>query len=164
MRFYKTRRLRIISSASLLLLLTGFPVALGLMRPSTPAASEVPGFVVAYKNGMSSLGGVGYVAICFAVLFGVWLLATKRHEISLRYLNQGIRRRRNLVETSRTFAIIIGAAGLIVGSLAGFYAAIMHARPDLADRLILPFLTAELAMGGLVGGGLLYALGRINRW
>ena len=69
----------------------------------------------------------------------------------------------NLVEDARTLAVILGAAGLIIGSLAGLYAGMIHARPDLIERFPLPFLTPGLAISCLLGGGLLYAAGRIGR-
>jgi hypothetical protein len=163
MRFYKTRRLRIISGASLLLLLTGAPVLLGVMRPSEPHATDAPAALVAYARGLSSMGLAGFVALGFAALFGLLLLDQKRQKVGRIYLAPNARRYRNLVEMSRTLAVILGAAGLIVGSLAGFYAALLHARPDLATRLFLPFLTSELALGGLFVGGALYALGRLGR-
>lgn len=160
MRFYKTRRLRIISGASLLLLLTAIPVFLALTRPAHGAAGEAPELVVAYATGLSSLGLAGLVAFGLAVLFLVWLLNGQSHHVGQKYVG---RRRRDVVESLRTVAIILGSAGLIVGSLAGFYAAIMHARPDLYFRMPLPFLTAQLALACLLGGAFVYAAGRIGR-
>jgi hypothetical protein len=159
MRFYKTRRLRIISGASLLLLLTAVPVFLAITRPPPGATSEAPGFVVAYASGLSSLGIAGLVAFGLAVMFSVWLLNSQSHHVGQKYVG---RRRRDHVESLRTLAIILGSAGLIVGSLAGLYAAMMRARPDLYSSLPLPFLTAELAISCLLGGGLVYAAGRIG--
>lgn len=163
MRFYKTRRLRIISGASLLLILTGIPALLGLTRPHGSAVGEAPELVVAYTAGLSSLGLAGLVAFGFAVVFGLWLLNGQSHQIGLKYLNPSARRYRNFIESLRTLAIIGGAAGLIIGSLAGLYAAMMHARPDLYDELPLPFFTAELAFICLLGGGVVYAAGRLGR-
>jgi hypothetical protein len=163
MRFYKTRRLRIISVASLLLLLIGVPVLLGLTRPPGTSTAEAPELVLAYSRGLSSLGLAGLVSLCLAGLFALLLLADKRQQVGRKYLGQNARRRRNLIEMSRTLAIIGGASGLIVGSLAGFYAAMLHARPDIADRLSLSFLTPELALGSLLAGGALYAAGRYGR-
>lgn len=161
MRFYKTRRLRIISGASLLLLLTGIPAWLGLSRPGTSIMGDASEFALAYAEGLSSLGVAGIVAFAFAAIFSLWLLNDESHHIGTRYLG---RRRRNILESLRTVAIIFGAAGLIVGSLAGLYAAMIHARPDLYYELPLPFFTAELAYIGLLGGGLVYAIGRLGRW
>lgn len=163
MRFYKTRRLRIISVASLLLVLTGLPLAIGLIRPSDGQIVDTPGVVAAYAGGLSHLGIAGLVSLAFAVLFGYWLLAGKRHEVGLKYLAHSARRHHNLIEGARALAIIFGTAGLIVGSLAGLYAALMHARPDLASQFALPFMSAQLALGCLLGGGALYAAGRIGR-
>jgi hypothetical protein len=165
MRFYRTRRLRIISGGSLLLLLAGLPVLLGFTRPAGGAPAEAPGVVTAYAAGLSSLGVAGIAALVLALVFGLWLLAGKRQEVARRhYVAHNTRGRENLLEAVRTLAVVFGAAGLIVGSLAGFYAAMMLARPDLADSLRLPFLTAELALVGLLGGGALYALGRLGRF
>lgn len=163
MNFARTRRLRIISGASLLLFLIGLPVLVGLTRPPAEEGAEPPGFVAAYAHGLSSLGIAGIVAFCFALLFGYWLLAGQRKEVGRKYLGANARRRRNLEETARTLGIVIGAAGLIIGSLAGLYAGMIHARPDLYYELPLPFFTPQLALLGLLGGGALYAAGRIGR-
>lgn len=162
MRFSRTKRLRIISGATLLLVLTGLPVMLGLTRPAT-GEGDPPGIMVVYTHGLSSLGVAGLVALCLAVVFGVWLLAGQRKEVNRRFLGKNARTRHSTVAILRTLAIIVGAAGLIVGSLSGLYAAMMHARPDLYYSLPLPFFTAELALLGLFGGGALYAAGRIGR-
>lgn len=160
MRFYKTRRLRIISGASVLLLLTAIPVLLGLTRPKPGEIAEAPQIMMAYTAGLSSLGMAGLVALGLAILFSVWLFNSQSFHVGEKYVG---RRRRNLDKTLRTLAIILGSAGLIVGSLAGLYAAMMHARPDLYFRLPLPFITAELALACLFGGALVYAAGRIGR-
>lgn len=163
MRFYKTRRLRIISGASLLLVLTGLPVILGLTGPAHGAARQAPGFLVTYASGLSSLGVAGLVAFGLAIIFGLWLLAGERRQVGLKYLGASARRHHNLVETARTLAIVFGAAGLIVGSLAGLYAAMIQGNPEYYRQLPLPFFTAELALVCLLGGGGLYAAGRIGR-
>lgn len=160
MRFYKTRRLRIISGASLLLLLTAIPLFLAITRPAPGATSEAPEFVVAYAAGLSSLGMAGIVAFGLAALFLVWLLNGQSHHVGQKYVG---RRRRDFDKSLRSLAIILGSAGLIVGSLAGFYAAMMHARPELYSRLPMPSLTAELAIACLLGGALVYTAGRIGR-
>lgn len=163
MNFARTRRLRIISGASLLLFLIGLPVILGFTRPPAGHAGEAPGFVATYTHGLSSLGLAGIAAFCFALMFCWWLLAGQRKEVGRKYLGANARRRRNLEETARTLGIVIGAAGLIIGSLAGLYAGMIHARPDLYYELPLPFFTPQLALIGLLGGGALYAAGRIGR-
>ena len=163
MRFYRTRRLRIISGASLLLVLTGIPVLLGLTRPADGIETEAPGIVRVYASGVSSFGIAGLVAFGFAIVFALWLLAGQRQEVNRRFLGKNARRRHSAVTTLRTLAIIIGAAGLIVGSLSGLYAAMIHARPDAYNQLPLPFFTAQLALIGLLGGGALYAAGRLGR-
>jgi hypothetical protein len=160
MRFFKPRRLRIISGASLLLLLTGIPVALSFTRPPSGTPADAPGLAVAYTTGMSSLGLAGLVAFGLAVLFLAWLLNGQSHHVGRKYVG---RRRRDVVESLRTIAIILGSSGLVVGSLAGFYTAIMHARPDLYSRIPMPALTAELAITCLLGGALVYAAGRLGR-
>jgi hypothetical protein len=163
MRYSRTKRLRIISGATLLLFLTGLPVVLGLTRPAPGSDSDVPGVVAVYAGGLSSLGIAGIVSCCLAILFGGWLIAGQREAVNRRFLGKNARRHHNFIETARILAIILGVAGIIVGSLSGFYAAMMHARPDLYAALPLPFFTAELALIGLFGGGGLYALGRIDR-
>lgn len=163
MRFRDPKRLRIVSGASLLLLLTGLPAMLVLTRPPAGNVGEPPGFVTAYANSLSSLGSAGIAAFCLAVIFGLWLLAGQRKEVGRKYLAAKARRRANLEETARTLAIVVGAAGLIVGSLAGLYAAMTNARPELYFQLPLPFFTAQLALIGLLGGGALYAAGRVGR-
>lgn len=163
MRYSRTKRLRIISCATLLLFLAGLPVMLGLTRPAPGGEAEAPGVVLVYTHGLSSLGIAGLVALGLAIVFAIWLIAGQRQAVNRKFLGRNARRRHNFVEASRTVAIIVGAAGLIVGSLSGFYAAMMHARPDLYYSLPLPFFTAELAMIGLFGGGALYAAGRVGR-
>ncbi len=163
MRYRDPKRLRIISFASVMLVLAGVPVFVGLTRLAPDPAGDPPGIVSTYTSGLSALGGIGAFTSVLAVLFGIWLFISQRREVGRKYLMASSRRRRNLVEDARTLAIILGAAGLIIGSLAGLYAAMMHARPDLISRLALPFLRAELAVGCLLGGGLLYAAGRIGR-
>lgn len=163
MQFRRTRRLRIISGASLLLFLTGMPLALGLTRPPEPGLGQAPGIVVVYTHGLASLGWAGILAAALAVVLAGWVILGQRQEVHRRYLGANARRRHNFTETARTLAIIFGAAGLIVGSLSGLYAAMMHARPDLYYSLPLPFFTAELALTCLLGGGVLYAAGRIGR-
>lgn len=163
MKFRRTRRLRIVSGASLLLLLAGLPLALGLTRPPEGAAGETPGIALAYASGLASLGWAGLAAGILAAAMAFWLILGQRREVHRRYLGSGARRRHNLNETARTLAIIFGGAGLIVGSLSGLYAAMIQARPDLYWGLPLPFFTAQLALACLLGGGALYAAGRIGR-
>lgn len=164
MRFYKTKRLRIISGATLLLLLTGLPVYLGVTRPGADVGdTELPGILVVYAHGLGSLGMAGAFSLGFAIIFSLWLIAGEHDAVNRKYLAQNARRRHGLVATLRTLAIIIGGAGLIVGSLSGLYAAMIQARPEAYNQLPLPFFTAQLAMMGLLGGGFLYAAGRLGR-
>jgi hypothetical protein len=163
MRFYRTRRLRIISGATLLLFLAGLPVVLGLTRPEPGVQGEAPGVVLVYTQGLSSLGAVGIVALCLAIVFGAWLIISQRREVHRKYLGRSARRKHNTIAALRTIAIIVGAAGLIVGSLSGLYAAMIQARPDVYDQLPLPFFTLQLGLIGLLGGGALYAAGRLGR-
>ena len=163
MRFRRTRRLQIVSGATLLLFLAGLPVLLGLTRPGHGAAGDAPGVALVYTHGLSSLSIAGLAAICLATVFALWLIAGQHREVNRKYLGQNARRRHNTVATLRTLAIILGGAGLIVGSLYGLYAGILLARPDLYGHLPLPFFTAELALTCLLGGGGLYAAGRFGR-
>lgn len=163
MRFYRTRRLRIISGATLLLFLAGLPVVLGLTGPEPGVQGEAPGVVLVYTQGLSSLGAVGILALCLAVVFGTWLIMSQRQEVHRKYLGRNARRKRNTIAALRTLAIVVGAAGLIVGSLSGLYAAMIQARPDLYDQLPLPFFTLQLGLIGLFCGGALYAAGRLGR-
>lgn len=163
MKFRRAKRLRIISGASLLLVLTGLPLLLGLTRPPEPGLGDTAGIVGVYALGLSSLGWAGILAAVLAVLLGGWVILGQRQDVHRRYLGANARRRHNLTEISRTLAVIFGAAGLIIGSLSGLHAAMMHARPDLYASLPLPLLTAELALTCLLGGGALYAAGRIGR-
>jgi len=161
MLFYRTRPLRIISGTTLLLFLAGLPLVLGLTRPATVDA-EAPGIVVVYAKGLTSLSIAGLVALVFAVIFSFWLIAGQREEIHRKYLGKSARRHHNMIATLRMLAVTIGGAGLIVGTLSGLYGAMIHARPETSTQLPLPFLTMELALIGLLGGGFLYALGRIG--
>lgn len=163
MRFYRTRRLRIISGATLLLFLAGLPVLLGLTRPAQGVGGETPGVALVYAHGLSSLSIAGLASLCLALVFAVWLIAGQHQQVNRKYLGRNARRRHNTVATLRTLAIILGAAGLIVGSLSGLYAGMLQARPDLYQALPLPFFTAELALICLIGGGGLYAVGRLGR-
>lgn len=163
MRYREPKRLRIISFASVLLVLTGLPTIVGITRLAPDPAGAPPGIVTTYASGLSALGGAGFAATGLAVLFGVWLVVSQRRDVGRVYLMASSRRRRNLVEDARTLAVILGAAGLIIGSLAGLYAGMIHARPDLIERFPLPFLTPALAISCLLGGGLLYVAGRIGR-
>jgi hypothetical protein len=154
--------------AAMFAALAGAPLLLGLTRPAEEPAkavvtSEVPGVVGLYANGLTSLGIAGLVALPLAMIFAIWLMAGQQREVNRRFLGKGARNRRNLIEASRTLAIIVGSVGLIVGSLAGLYAAMMTARPDLKYELPIPFFTFELAVPCLLIGGALYAAGRLGR-
>ena len=163
MRYRDPKRLRIISFASVMLLLAAPPVFVGLTRLAPDPAGHPPGIMTAYTSGLSALGGIGIVTSSLVVLFGLWLFVNQRRDVGRRFLMASSRRRRNLVEDARSLGVVLGAAGLIIGSLAGLYAGMLHARPDLMDRLMLPHLTAELAIGCLLGGALLYTAGRFGR-
>jgi hypothetical protein len=164
MRSRKTNRLRIFFGAALFLVLAGMPLLLGLTRHPAEAPTEVPSMVGVYALGLSSLGLAGLISIPLAMIFALWLIAGQRREVNRRWLQQSARNRRNFVEFVRTFAIIGGAAGVIVGSLAGLYAALVVARPELYDELPLPALNFQLAIPCLLLGGMLYAVGRIGRY
>lgn len=163
MRYRDPKRLRIISGASVLLILVGAPAIIGVSRWFPAPNGEAPGIMTTYTSGLSSLGIASIVAMVLAGLFGAWLFASQRRDVGRKYLMASSRRRINIVEDARFLAIVLGTSGLVIGSLAGLYAAMLHARPDLAGRLDLPFLTAELALVSLLGGALLYAAGRFGR-
>jgi protein-S-isoprenylcysteine O-methyltransferase Ste14 len=163
MRFRDPKRLRIISGASVLLLLTGLPVMVGLSRFLPDASTQPPGIMATYATGLTALGGAVVGASVLSVLFIIWHFINQRRNVGRKYLMQRSRRRRNLVEDARSLAIILGVTGLIIGSLAGLYASMMHARPDMVGRLPLPHLTGELAITCLFVGALLYISGRFDR-
>lgn len=163
MRYRDPKRLRIISGASVLLVLTGLPVFVGLTRFMPDPASQPPGILTTYASGLTALGGAVVFTTVLSVLFAVWHFVNLRRDVGRKYLMQSSRRRRNLVEDARTVAIILGVTGLIIGSLAGLYAAMTQARPDLAGSMPFPHLSAELAIGCLLGGAALYAAGRAGR-
>ncbi len=164
MRFYKTKRLRIISGATLLLILTGLPVYVGLTRPGASMGdNELPGILVVYSHGLGSLGMAGAFSLGFAIIFSMWLVAGEHDAVNRKYLGQNARRHHGLVATLRTLSIIGGGAGLIVGSLSGLYVAMIQARPEAYYQLPLPFFTSELTLYCLIGGGILYAAGRLGR-
>jgi hypothetical protein len=149
--------------AGLLLVLVGSPLLLGFTRPAPNAGTEVLGFVGAYTSGLNSLGVAGLVALPLAIVFALWLMAGERRLVNRKYLAQGARNRVNALASLRTLAIILGAAGLIVGSLAGLYAAMIAMRPDLYSELPIPFFTFGLAIPTFLGGLVLYVLGRVGR-
>lgn len=163
MRYRDPKRLRIISGASVLLVLTGLPVVIGLTRFLPVGSAQPPGIMTAYTSGLSSIGGATLIATTLAILFGICLLVNQRRDVGRKYLMASSRRRRNLVEDARMFAVVLGTSGIIIGSLGGLYAAMLHARPDLAGRLALSPLSAELALSCLLGGALLYISGRFGR-
>ena len=162
MRRHRTRRYRFFMVGSLLALGVS-PLVLLWTRPKPGAATEVPGMVDVYASGLNSLGVAAYVALPLAVIFLLWLMAGERREVNRKYLNQGARDRVNFVASLRTMSIILGAAGIIIGSLSGLYAAMIAPRPDLQYELPLPFFTFQLALYCLLGGGALYAIGRVGR-
>ncbi|HEV7693232.1 MAG TPA: hypothetical protein VGO52_20530 [Hyphomonadaceae bacterium] len=143
--------------------LAGMPLFLGLTRTALPAPQPDPGVASLYANGLHSMGVAGIVALPLAFLFCFWLIAGQSREVGRRYLNPGARNRRNLVENARTFSVIFGGVGIIVGSLSGLYAALIVARPELYSDLPIPVFTFSLAIPSLLIGGTLYAAGRINR-
>lgn len=163
MRYRRTKRLRIISASALLLVLTGSPLLLQLTRPSANPGADPSGIARAYAAGINSLDIAWMVALPIAIVFTLCVMAGQRRLVNLKYLGHNARRRHNLVESLRTFATILGAAGLIVGSLAGLYGAMVAVRPDLAYGLPLPLLTFDTALICMVVSGALYAVGRIGR-
>jgi hypothetical protein len=164
MRYRRIKRLRIASAAALLLLLAGAPLLLGWVWPANSAGADAPGVAYAFAAGINSLGGAWLAALALALIFGLWLMAGQRRLVNLKYLGQNARNRHNLVETLRTLATIFGGAGLIVGSLAGLYGAMIAVRPDLAYGAPLPFLTFDLALVCFLASGIIYAAGRLGRY
>jgi hypothetical protein len=162
----RIQRFRIAMGALMFGALAGTPLVLGLTRPAAdagPAAPQVPSVVGVYAHGLNSLGVAGLVAGTLGLIFCLCLIVGQQREVNRRWLQQGARNRHNLREGARILATIFGAVGIIVGSLAGLYAAMMVARPDLYRELPLPFFTFELAIPSLLVGGVLYAAGRVNR-
>jgi len=147
--------------AGLLILLAGAPMLLGFARP--PTGADVPGLFGVYASGLTSLGIAGMVALPLALIFAFWLMAGERRVVNRKYLHGSARARVNFFQSLRTLAIVGGAAGIIVGSLALLYAGLVAARPEVAFELPLPFFTFELAVPLLLAGSLLYAAGRIGR-
>jgi len=164
MRFRRTKRLRIASAAALLLLLMGVPLLLGLNWPGVRAGAGAPDVARAYASGMNSLEWAALAALPAALVFGFWVLAGQRRLVNLKYLGQNARNRHNLVETLRTFATVLGAAGLIIGSPVGLHRAMIAVLPDLAYGLPLSFLSVNTALICLLVSGALYAAGRIGRY
>lgn len=164
MRFRDPKRLRIISGATLLLVLTSVPVLLGLTRPAPGHEASAPGIVKVYTSGLTAMGWGGWIALGFAVLFGLWLIAGERQQVARKFLAPSSRRKRNLVEIPRALAIIFGAAGIIVGTLSGLYTAMIGARPDLLAYLPPPPLSISMAVTSLVVGAAVYTMGRIGRY
>jgi hypothetical protein len=163
----RIQRFRIAMGVLMFGALAGTPLVLGLTRPAAEAGAasvpQVPGVVGAYAHGLTSLGLAGLVAGTLGLIFCLCLIAGQQREVNRRWLQQGARNRHNLLEGSRTLATIFGAVGIIVGSLAGLYAAMMAARPDLRYELPIPGFTFDLAVPCLLIGGVLYAAGRLGR-
>lgn len=164
MRFSRPKRLRTISVTLVLLVIVGLPAALAVGRFLPGAEQKPSGVFAAYTSGFTSLGVAAIAASILAAVFALWLVANQRHQVNRRFLAHSARRHHGLVEISRMLAIILGTAGLVIGSLFGLYAALIHIRPELQNELPLPLFTPQLALTGLIGGGVLYAAGRIGRY
>jgi hypothetical protein len=162
MRRHRTKRLRLFMVGSLAALAVS-PLVLLWTRPRPGVATEVPGMVQVYASGLNSLGVAALIALPLAAVFLLWLMAGERREVNRKYLAQGARNRVNFVAGLRTMSIVLGAAGIIIGSLAGLYAGMIAARPELQYELPLPFFTFQVALLCLLGGGALYAVGRVGR-
>jgi len=162
MRRHRTKRFRVFMIGSLAALAVS-PLVLLWTRPRPGVATEVPGMVQVYASGLNSLGVAAYVALPLATIFLLWLMAGERREVNRKYLAQGARNRVNFVAGLRTMSIVLGAAGIIIGCLAGLYAGMIAARPELQYELPLPFFTFQIALLSLLGGGALYAVGRLGR-
>jgi hypothetical protein len=163
MRHHRTnKRLRVFRVGGFAALALS-PLVLLWTRPKAGAATEVPGMVDVYASGLNSLGVAAFVALPLAAIFLLWLMAGERREVNRKYLNQGARDRVNFVAFLRTMSIILGAAGIIIGCLAGLYSGMIAARPDLQYELPIPFFNLQVAIYSFLGGGALYAIGRIGR-
>lgn len=162
MRRHRGNRHRVLMVGSLVALAVS-PLVLLWTRPKPGVATEVPGMVDVYASGLNSLGVAAYVALPLAVIFLLWLMAGERREVNRKYLNQGARNRVNFVAGLRTLSIILGAAAIIIGCLAGLYTAMIAARPELQYELPIPFFNFQIALYSLLGGGALYAIGRVGR-
>lgn len=162
MRRYRSRRYRVFMGAGLAAAAAS-PLVLMMTRPKPGVAGEVPEMVGVYASGLNSLGVAAYVALPLAAIFLLWLMAGERRVVNRKYLNQGARNRVNFVASLRTMSIVLGGAGIIIGCLSGLYSAMIFARPDLQYELPIPFFTFQLALICLLGGGALYAVGRLGR-
>jgi hypothetical protein len=162
MRRHRTKRLRVFMVGSLAALAVS-PLVLLWTRPRPGVATEVPGMVQVYASGLNSLGVAALVALPLAVIFLLWLMAGERREVNRKYLAQGARNRVNFAASLRTMSIVLGASGIIIGCLAGLYAGMIAARPDLQYELPIPFFNFQVALVSLLGGGALYAIGRLGR-
>lgn len=160
MRFSTRKRFRLATGALLLLLLISTPLAFGLWRPAT-APGELPGVLGLYASGISSIGAAGWIALPLGLAFGLWLVVGDRRRRN-GVLSRRARNRQNSIEAVRTLAIILGGAGIIVGSLSALYALLRATAPDMVVEPYLP-LTFGLAIPCLLGGALAYTAGRFWR-
>jgi hypothetical protein len=163
MRFYKPkRRTRLMLAGFLLLVAMATPLAVDLAHPHSFLRGARPDTAGVYAAGLTALDTAAIVALPLAVIFAMWLIRGEQREVNVRILNQRARNRQNLINGARTLLVLLGGAGLIVGSLASIYAIVAAIEPDLAVAQGLPF-TFGLALPCLAIGGLAYALGKIGR-
>ena len=100
MRFRDPKRLRIISGASVLLLLTGLPMIVGLTRFVPDPSAKPPGIMATYASGLTALSGAVIMASVLSVLFAIWHFVNLRRDVGRKYLMQSSRRRRSTRSTT----------------------------------------------------------------
>lgn len=162
MQYSRRKRFRLATGALLLLLLLSTPLAFGLWGAPPAQAHKMPGAFGLYMDGVSAIGVAGLIALPLGALFALWLILGEQRAVNRRVLTQRARNRRNGIQAAKSLSVILGGAGLIVGSLSGLYAALLAARPDLVMEPRLP-LTFDLAIPCLIVGAVAYGIGRLIR-
>jgi hypothetical protein len=163
MRFYRPkRRTRLMLAGFLLLVAMATPLAVELAHPHSLMHGARPDTAGVYAMGLSALDTAAIVALPLAVIFALLLIRGEQRGVNVRVLNQRARNRQNLINALRVLLVVVGAAGLIVATLAALYAGLTALRPDLAFEHG-PHLTLGVALACLVGGGAAYAVGKAGR-
>ena len=102
MRFRDPKRLRIISVASVLLLLTGLPMLVGLTRFVPDPSAQPPGILATYASGLSALSGAAIMASVRSVLFAIWHFVNLRRDVGRKHVMQSSPRTTTLVGATPT--------------------------------------------------------------